>query len=125
MARARLSVLNPVPLRKIERQTRVCCSSSKYWSTVFAMSDPHKGIARERRHVCRTIHQQIAVVVDPHALPGKRLGRRPFDLFSVRLKLAAVAGAGDDSQFLFPRGQATQVRAYSAQREVPLLRVDD
>ena len=38
MASARFSVLEPVPLRKIERHTRVPRKSSKYWSTVFAIA---------------------------------------------------------------------------------------
>src|SRR5579863_9413715 len=75
MASARLSVLDPLPLRKIERHTRVPRNSSKYWSAVFAMQiflclDPHKRIPRQRRNVGRAVHQQIAVVVDPDALPG-------------------------------------------------------
>jgi hypothetical protein len=38
MANARFSVLDPVPLRKMERHTRVSRKSSKYWSTVFAIA---------------------------------------------------------------------------------------
>src|SRR5215469_12050230 len=125
MASARFSVLDPVPLRKIERQTRVCCSSSKYWSTVFAISDSHEGIPRQRWHVGRAIDQQIAVVVDPDSLPRQRLGRRAFDLLATLLELAAMAGAGNHLQFLLPCSQASEVRAHRAQREVAFLQMND
>src|SRR5579871_91619 len=125
MASARFSVLDPVPLRKIERHTRVCCKSSKYWSTVFAISDPHKGIARQRRNISGAIDEEIAIIVDPHAFPGKWLRRGSFDLLSTLLELAAVAGAGDDAQLLLPRREASEVSADSAEREVAFLRVDD
>src|SRR5215469_8818667 len=120
MASARFSVLDPLPLRKIDRQTRVCRSSSKYWSivleeTVFAISDPHEGIARQCGNVGGAIDEQIAVVVEPDSFPGKRLGRRSFDLFPARFELAAVAGTGNDAQLLLPRGEASQVRADRAQ----------
>src|SRR5215471_21223719 len=102
MARARFSVLDPVPLRKTERHTRVCCNSSKYWSTVLdepvfvmsevAISDPHEGIARQRGNVGRTIDEQISVIVYPDTFPRKRLWRRSFDLLSTLLEFAAVAG---------------------------------
>src|SRR5437660_11529188 len=114
MTNARFSVLDPGPLRKIERHKRVCCKSSKYWSTVFAISDPHEGIARQRRNIRRAIDQQIAVVIDPHALPRKRLGCRTFDLLSALLKLAAMARTGDYAQFLLPRRQAAKVGAHCA-----------
>src|SRR5579864_7125740 len=38
IASARFSVLDPVPLRKIDRHTRLACNSSKCWSIVFAIS---------------------------------------------------------------------------------------
>src|SRR4029077_5278901 len=115
MASARFSVLDPVPLRKIDRQTRVCCNSSKYWSTVFAISDPHEGIPRQWRNVGGAIDQQIAVIVEPNALPWQRLGRRTFDLLSALLELAPVTGPRDDPQFLFPSRQASQMCADRAQ----------
>src|ERR1700756_657844 len=125
MASARFSVLDPVPLRKIDRQTRVCCNSSKYSSAVFAISDPHEGIPRQWRNVGGAIDQQIAVIVEPNALPRQWLGCRTLDLFSALLELAAVAGARDDSQFLFPGGQASEVGAHRAQREIAFLGMDD
>src|SRR5947209_19824036 len=112
MTSALFRVLDPGPLRKTERHKRVCCKSSKYWSTVFAISDPHEGIARQRRNIRRAIDQQIAVVIDPHALPRKRLGCRTFDLLSTLLKFAAMARTGDDSQFLLPGRKAAKVRPY-------------
>src|ERR1700745_2493461 len=106
MARARFKVLSPVPLRKMERQTRVCCNSPKYWSTVFAMSDPHEGIPRHRRNVGRAIDHQIAIVIQPGTFPRERLRSRPFDLLPVLLELAAVARACNDAQLLLPCCQA-------------------
>src|SRR5579864_2442938 len=111
MTSARFSVLDPGPLRKIERHKRVCCRSSKYWSTIFGISNPHEGIARQWWNVGRAIDQQIAVVIDPNALPRKRLGRRTFDLLSILIEFAAMAGARDDAKLLFPRRQTTQVGA--------------
>src|SRR4249920_520566 len=111
MASARFSVLDPVPLRKIDRQTRVCCSSSKYWSTVFAISDPHEGIPRQWRNVGGASDQQIAVIVKPYAFPRQRLGCWAFDLLPVLLELAAVARAGNDSQLRLPCRQTSQMRA--------------
>src|SRR5438046_10335108 len=111
MTSARFRVLDPGPLRKIERHKRVCCKSSKYWSTAFAISDPHEGIARQCRNIGRTIYQQIVVVVDPNELPGKRLGRRSFDLLPTLLEFAAMTWTRDDAQLLLPRRQATEVGA--------------
>src|SRR5271165_2996961 len=125
MASARFRVLEPVPLRKIERHTRVPRKSSKYWSTVFAMLDPHEGIPRQRRYVGRAIDQKVAVVVEPDALPGQRLGCGTLDLFPVLIELAAVARTGDHVQLWLPRREATEMRADSAQREVAFLRVND
>src|SRR3974390_233214 len=99
MASARFRVLDPVPLRKIERQTRVPCSSSKYWSRVLAISDPHERIPRQRWHVGGAVHEEIAVIVQPDALPGQRLRCRSFDLLSVPLELAAMARAGNHVEF--------------------------
>src|SRR5579864_3783923 len=121
MASARFSVLDPLPLRKIDRQTRVCCNSSKYWSTVFAISDPHEGIPRQWRNVGGAIDQQIAVIVEPYAFPRQRPRRRTLDLFSALLELAAVARAGDDAQFLLPCRQTSQMRADRADSKVAFL----
>src|SRR5579863_1160193 len=106
MARARFRVLAPVPLRKIERHTRVSRTSLKYWSTVFAISDPHEGIPCHRRDVGRAIHQQIAIVIEPDPLPGQRPGCWAFDFRAVLLELAAVAGAGNHVLFRLPRREA-------------------
>src|SRR5581483_6643615 len=114
MARARFSVLDPAPLRKIDRHTRVSRRWSKYWSTVFAMSDPHEGIPRQRRYVGRTIYQQIAIVVQPDPFPRQRLGRRTLDLLSACFELAAVTGTGNHVELRLPRRQAAQVRAHRA-----------
>ena len=88
---------------------------------VFDISDPHEGIPRQWRNVGGTIDQQIAVIVEPNALPRQRLGRRAFDLFPALLEFAAVARAGDDAQFLLPCRQTSQMRADRADRKVAFL----
>src|SRR5215471_13878289 len=115
IASARFSVLDPVPLRKIDRQTRVPRRSSKYWSTVFAMSDPHERIPCQRRNISRAIDEQIAVIIQPDPLPGKRFGCRAFDLPAILFKLAPVTGTGNHVELRFPRRQAAEVRAHGAQ----------
>src|SRR5579884_4236466 len=125
MARARFKVLDPGPLRNTERHTRVCCKSSKYWSTVFAMSDPHERIPSHCRHITGAVDEQVAILADPDTLPRKRLGRRALDFFPALFELAAVAWTRDDAQLLFPRREAAKVRAYSAEREVSFLRMNN
>ena len=56
---------------------------------------------------------------------GSGLGAGP-SIFSPRsaLELAAVARAGDDAQLRIPRGQAAEVRANRAEREIAFLGVN-
>src|ERR1019366_7775631 len=92
---------------------------------VLSKSDPHEGIPRQRWHVGGAIDQKIAVVIEPDALPRKRLGRRPRNLLAVLVELAAMTGTRDQVQLRLPRGHAAQVRAHGAERKVALVRVDD
>jgi hypothetical protein len=56
---------------------------------------------------------------------GSGLGAGTFDLLSVSLKFAAVAGTGNQVQFRLPRREAAEMRAHRAQREVAFLRMND
>jgi hypothetical protein len=119
MASARCSVLEPVPLRKTDRHTRLPRTLS---TTVLGVGG-HAHILKilQRRNVGGAIDHQVAFIADPGLEPGQRLGRGAFNLLSGARELAAVAGAGDNAQVLVPCGQAAQVRAYRAERKVALI----
>src|ERR1700674_3729552 len=113
MARARCRFMAPKPLRNTDRHTRVSRKLARCVSREFAMSGSHKLLLGER---FGTVYQQISFVADPRFEPNQGTGRGAFDLAAVAIKLAAVAGARDDSQLRFPGGQAAQVGAHRRHR---------
>src|SRR5689334_2320948 len=78
IARARRSVLDPVPLRDTERPIRVLRSFSKLVVLVFATLHSHK---LHGTNVDRTIYRQVAIIAAPGLQPGQRFGCRSFDFF--------------------------------------------
>ena len=70
--------------------------------------------------VGRAIDHEIAFVADPGFEPGQRFGSGALDFFSVAFEFAAVAGAGDDAEFLVPCGEAAEVGADGVEGEEAL-----
>ena len=66
------------------------------------------------------IDHEIAFVADPGFEPGQRFGCWALDFFSVASKFAAVAGAGDDAEFLVPCGETAEVGADGVEGEEAL-----
>src|SRR5512143_1016023 len=108
MASARCRLLDPVPLRKMERQTRVSRRFASCSSREFAMSDPYEFLALQRS---RTVHQEVALVIARSLQPDQRARRWPRDFRPIPREFAAMARASNDAQLGIPCCQTAQVGA--------------
>ena len=96
----RCRLLDPDPLRKMDRQTRVSRRFSRCASKEFAILDPYVFLALQRSG---TVDQKVPLIADRRAQPDQRARRRPLDFGPIPREFAAVAGAGNDTEIGVPR----------------------